>query len=78
MPNAEQEAAEDSESRFMNGRLAMFFNSRRGVPTYRESVSFDWDVAPLPRADFEVNILHTDGYCLPSASKNKGCCLDLH
>jgi multiple sugar transport system substrate-binding protein len=71
VPNAEQEAAEDSESRFMNGRLAMFFNSRRGVPTYRESVSFDWDVAPLPRADFEVNILHSDAYCLPSASKNK-------
>ena len=71
VPNAEQEAAEDSESRFINGRLAMFFNSRRGVPTYRESISFDWDVAPLPRADFEVNILHTIGYCLPSASKNK-------
>jgi multiple sugar transport system substrate-binding protein len=71
VPNAEQEAAEDSESRFINGRLAMFFNSRRGVPTYRESISFDWDVAPLPRADFEVNILHADGYCLPSASQNK-------
>lgn len=71
VPNAEQEAAEDSESRFINGRLAMFFNSRRGVPTYRESASFDWDVAPLPRADFEVNILHSDGYCLTSASQNK-------
>jgi multiple sugar transport system substrate-binding protein len=71
VPNAEQEAAEDSQSRFINGRLAMFFNSRRGVPTYRESVAFDWDVAPLPRADFEVNILHSDAYCLMSASKNK-------
>lgn len=71
VPNAEQEAAEDSESRFINGRLAMFFNSRRGVPTYRESVTFDWDVAALPRADFEVNILHSDGYCLPSASRSK-------
>jgi len=71
VPNAEQEAAEDSQSRFINGRLAMFFNSRRGVPIYRESVAFDWDVAPLPRADFEVNILHSDAYCLMSASKNK-------
>jgi multiple sugar transport system substrate-binding protein len=71
VPNAEQEAAEDSESRFINGRLAMFFNSRRGVPTYREAIPFDWDVAPLPRADFEVNILHADGYCLPNASENK-------
>jgi multiple sugar transport system substrate-binding protein len=49
----------------------MFFNSRRGVPTYRESVAFDWDVAPIPRADFEVNILHSDAYCLTSASQNK-------
>jgi multiple sugar transport system substrate-binding protein len=71
VPNAEQEAAEDSESRFINGRLAMFFNSRRGVPTYRESVTFDWDVAPMPRADYEVNILHSDAYCLTSASPNK-------
>lgn len=71
VPNAEQEAAENSESRFINGRLAMFFNSRRGVPTYRESVAFDWDVAPMPRADFEVNILHSDAYCLTGASQNK-------
>jgi multiple sugar transport system substrate-binding protein len=71
VPNAVQEAAEDSESRFMNGRLAMFFNSRRGVPTYREAAAFDWDVAALPQGDFEANILHADAYCLPSASKNK-------
>ncbi|MEW6403592.1 MAG: sugar ABC transporter substrate-binding protein [Chloroflexota bacterium] len=71
VPNAEQEAAEDSESRFINGRLAMFFNSRRGVPTYRESAAFDWDVAALPQSFFQANILHADAYCLPSASKNK-------
>ena len=53
VPNAEQEAAEDSESRFMNGRLAMFFNSRRGVPTYRESVAFDWDVGSFPESTGE-------------------------
>ena len=49
VPNAEQEASEDSETRFINGTLAMFFNSRRGVPTYRESAKFDWDVAALPQ-----------------------------
>ena len=43
VPNAEEEAAEDSESRFMNGRLAMYLNSRRGVPTYRQITAFDWD-----------------------------------
>lgn len=71
VPDAVQEAAEDSESRFINGRLAMFFNSRRGVPTYRESAAFDWDVAALPRGDLEAGILHADAYCLPAASKNK-------
>ena len=29
VPNAEEEAAEDSESRFQNGRTAMYLNSRR-------------------------------------------------
>jgi multiple sugar transport system substrate-binding protein len=70
-PNHEQEASEDSESRFINGRMAMFFNSRRGVPTYRESAKFDWDVAPLPQSESQASILHADAYCLPSASKNK-------
>ena len=71
VPNAEEEASEDSESRFLNGRTAMFFNSRRGVPTYRESAAFDWDVAALPQGKTKAGILHADGYCLPSASKNK-------
>jgi len=71
VPNADEEASEDSESRFINGRLAMFFNSRRGVPTYRESAVFDWDVAALPQKDAQASILHADAYCLPSASKNK-------
>jgi len=71
VPNADEEASEDSESRFINGRLAMFFNSRRGVPTYRESAVFDWDVAALPQKDVPAGILHADAYCLPSASKNK-------
>lgn len=71
VPNREQETSEDSESRFINGRLAMFFNSRRGVPTYRESANFDWDVAPLPQNVTKASILHADAYCLPSASKNK-------
>jgi multiple sugar transport system substrate-binding protein len=70
-PNAEQETSEDSESRFINGSIAMFFNSRRGVPTYRESANFDWDVAPLPQNKAQATILHADAYCLPSASKNK-------
>ena len=71
VPNAEEEESEDSESRFINGRTAMFFNSRRGVPTYRESAQFDWDVAALPQNKEQAGILHADAYCLPSVSKNK-------
>ncbi len=71
VPNLEQETSEDSETRFINGTLAMFFNSRRGVPNYRESVTFDWDVAPLPQGRNPATILHADGFCLPSVSKNK-------
>ncbi len=71
VPNAEEEQSEDSESRFLNGRAAMYFNSRRVVPTLRAITAFDWDVAALPRQQAPANILHADGYCLPAASRVK-------
>ena len=70
-PNRTQEQAEASESRFQNGRLGMFLNSRRGVPTYRTISGFDWDVAPLPQGRQRAGILHSDAYCMPSVSKQK-------
>jgi len=71
VPDAVEEKAESSESRFLNGRLGMFLNSRRGVPTYRTITSFDWDVAPMPRRRQRAGILHADAYCMPKATKNK-------
>lgn len=71
VPDAVAEAAEDSESRFLNGRLGMFLNSRRGVPTYRTIEGFDWDVAPLPQGQQKAGILHADAYCMPAVSQNK-------
>jgi multiple sugar transport system substrate-binding protein len=71
VPDAVEEKAESSESRFLNGRLGMYLNSRRGVPTYRTITSFDWDVAPLPRRRQRAGILHADAYCLTKASRNK-------
>jgi multiple sugar transport system substrate-binding protein len=71
VPDAVAEAAEDSESRFLNGRLGMFLNSRRGVPTYRTIEGFDWDVAPLPQGKERAGILHADAYCMPSVAENK-------
>jgi multiple sugar transport system substrate-binding protein len=70
-PDAEQEAAEDSESRFLNGRLGMFLNSRRGVPTYRAITAFDWDIAPLPRKAQPASLVHADAYCMAAAAENK-------
>ena len=71
LPDAAAEQAESSESRFLNGRLGMLLNSRRVVPTLRTITAFDWDVAPLPQGKQNVTVLHADGYCMPSASKNK-------
>lgn len=71
VPDAAAEEAEDSESRFLNGRTAMLLNSRRGVPTYREIEAFDWDVAPLPQGAQPATVLHADAYCLPAVSQNK-------
>ncbi len=71
VPDAAAEAAQDSESRFMNGTLAMFFNSRRGVPTYRTIEDFNWDVAPLPYSQQPASILHSDGYCMAASAANK-------
>jgi multiple sugar transport system substrate-binding protein len=68
-PDAVAEESESSESRFLNGRLAMLLNSRRGVPTYRTIESFTWDVAPLPRDRQAAGVLHADGYCIPAAAK---------
>ncbi len=65
------EASESSESRFLNGRLGMYFNSRRGVPTYRTIKNFTWDVAPLPHGSQAAGILHSDAYCLAAAAQNK-------
>ncbi len=71
VPDALAQSAESNESRFLNGTLAMYFNSRRGVPTYRTITSFTWDVAPLPRGTQTAGILHSDGYCMAASSKEK-------
>jgi multiple sugar transport system substrate-binding protein len=70
-PGRIEEAALDSESRFVGGTTAMFLNSRRGTPTYREIEGFIWDVAPLPQNKSAAGILHSDAYCLSSATPNK-------
>jgi len=71
VPDALAEASETSESRFLNGRTAMFLNSRRGVPTYRRIDGFDWDVAALPHKEQAAGILHSDAYCMAAMTEDK-------
>ncbi|MGH2544275.1 MAG: ABC transporter substrate-binding protein, partial [Ardenticatenaceae bacterium] len=71
VPDRVEEAALDSESRFIGGQTAMFLNSRRGTPTYREITAFSWDIAPLPRHKEIAGVLHSDGYCMSKTTANK-------
>jgi multiple sugar transport system substrate-binding protein len=71
VPTDQEVEAEDDESRFVNGRLAMLLSSRRSTTTLRTITAFDWDVAPLPVYDRQVGILHSDAYCITRGAKNK-------
>lgn len=71
VPDRLAEASLDSESRFVAGTTAMYLNSRRGTPTYREAAAFDWDIAPLPRGKDQAGVLHSDAYCLSARAADK-------
>ncbi len=71
VPDRVAEESLDSESRFVEGTTAMYFNSRRGTPTYREITTFDWDVAPLPRGEQTAGVLHSDAYCMAATATDK-------
>ena len=71
IPTDEEIEAEDAESRFANGRIAMLLQSRRVTPTFRTITAFDWDVAPLPTYAKTVSILHSDAYCITRGSTDK-------
>ncbi|WDZ82755.1 ABC transporter substrate-binding protein [Micromonospora cathayae] len=71
IPTDEEVEAEDDESRFANGRLAMLMTSRRATTNFRTITGFEWDVAPLPVYRQPVGVLHSDAYCMPKGAKNK-------
>lgn len=70
-PDAVAEEAESSLSRFMNGRLAMFMDSRRAVPEFRTITTFDWDVVALPVGKSRASILHADAFCMAATGQQK-------
>jgi multiple sugar transport system substrate-binding protein len=71
VPSEAEVLAQGLEDRFAAGNVAMLFQSRRVVPTLRESADFTWDVAPLPRQVEAAGILHSDAYCLSATAENK-------
>jgi multiple sugar transport system substrate-binding protein len=71
-PTDEEAESEGFEARFLNGTLAMMMESRKAVPSFRTITDFGWDVAPLPEHREPATILHSDAYCMTSASSRKG------
>lgn len=68
IPSDVEMESESLESRFLNGRLAMFMSSRREVPNLRSIENFKWDVAPIPSNGEPANVLHSDAFCMTSGS----------
>lgn len=71
VPNRTAEAIQSHRDRFYTGKIAMYIDSRRIVPSLRELANFEWDVAPLPVGKEAASVLHSDGYCLAAASQVK-------
>lgn len=68
VPTEQEIAAQDAETRFINGTLGMLLSSRRDTPVFREVTSLRWDVLPLPQAGQPAGILHSDAYCISAGS----------
>ena len=76
IPSDVEVEAQDDETRFANGGLAMLLSSRRSTPTFRTIKDFDWDVAPLPEHRQPAGILHSDAYCITAGSDRKDAAWD--
>jgi multiple sugar transport system substrate-binding protein len=70
-PTDEEAEAEDFESRFLNGTLAMMMESRKVVPSFRTITDFGWDVAQLPVHKQPATVLHSDAYCMTAGGTHK-------
>jgi multiple sugar transport system substrate-binding protein len=71
VPSDVEVKSADLVSRFTKGQLAMLLESRRITPTLRNAKDLQWDVVTLPRYGNPANVLHSDAYCITSASGHK-------
>lgn len=68
IPTEREIGAQDLETRFVTGKLAMLLSSRRDTPAFREVRGLNWDVGPLPVGREQVGILHSDAYCISAGT----------
>jgi multiple sugar transport system substrate-binding protein len=76
VPTEAEVSAQDLETRFATGKLAMLLTSRRDTPVFREVNGLQWDVAPLPVGGEPAGILHSDAYCIAASSDEIGSAAD--
>lgn len=69
--SATDRAAQDPESAFAAGKIAMYLESRRAVPGFRSTDGLSFDVAPLPADKTSTSVLHSDGFCVTKISRSK-------
>lgn len=70
--DASSRAAVEPADQFAAGDLAVYFDSRRAVPSFRKAEGLSFDVRPLPRAEAgrpSVSLLASDAYCVAKASE---------
>ena len=74
MPGQAETYAEDADSRFARGGVAMLFQSRRYTASLRDlgDKAPEWDVAPFPRLREPVGVLHADAYCMAAKATSPG------
>lgn len=75
-PSLKEQTAQDLETRFTTGKLAMYLGSRRDTPKFREVRGLDTAVVELPVRNNPATILHSDAYCLARSTANAEAALD--
>lgn len=56
---------------FTSGKLAMYVEGRYMVPEFRRDITFEWDVAPLPKHKDGIEAGHSGSMCLVMSSRSK-------
>jgi multiple sugar transport system substrate-binding protein len=70
-PSALQQSGMGQSQMFETGKVAMFPSGRWMVPTFRQSVSFDWTAVEMPKGSTRVNPIFSGTLAVGKDSKDK-------